>query len=98
MPRKEPEPVRITSANPSHSEELAGRQRRYVISMAIRTVCFLLAVVFAGGVLMWIFIAASFILPPVAVIIANAQAPTDPEPAESSFDPTRPELEPPPAP
>ena len=96
MSRKDPEPIRITSATPGHSEEMAGRQRRYLISMAIRTACFLLAVVFAGGVLMWVFILASFILPPVAVIVANAQAPTDPDPTDTAYDPTRPELEPPP--
>jgi hypothetical protein len=97
MSRKDPEPIRITSATRSHSDEIAGRQRRYIISMAIRTVCFLLAVVFAGGFLMWLFILASFILPYVAVILANANAPTDPDPSpETMFDPSRPELEPPP--
>jgi hypothetical protein len=97
MSRKDPEPIRITSATRSHSDEIAGRQRRYIISMAIRTVCFLLAVVFAGGLLMWLFIIASFILPYVAVILANANAPTDPDPSpDTMFDPSRPELEPPP--
>jgi hypothetical protein len=97
MSRKDPEPIRITSATRSHSDEIAGRQRRYIISMAIRTVCFLLAVVFAGGFLMWLFIIASFILPYVAVILANANAPTDPDPSpDTMFDPSRPELEPPP--
>jgi hypothetical protein len=97
MSRKDPEPIRITSATRSHSDEIAGRQRRYIISMAIRTVCFLLAVVFAGGFLMWLFILASFILPYVAVILANANAPTDPDPTpDTMFDPSRPELEPPP--
>jgi hypothetical protein len=46
---------------------------------------------------MWVFIVASFVLPSVAVIVANAQAPTDPEPTDTTFDPTRPEIEPPPA-
>lgn len=66
--------------------------------MAVRTACFLLAVVFAGSPLMWVFIAGSFVLPYVAVIMANAGARTDPDPApESVFDPHRRELEPPPA-
>jgi hypothetical protein len=95
MPRRDLEPIRITSATRSHSEEIAGRQRRYIISMAIRTICFLLAVVFAPGALMWVFIAASFLLPSVAVVLANAQAPTDPDPnPETAFDPMRPELGP----
>lgn len=101
MPRKDPEPIRITSATRSQSEEIAARQRRYIISMAIRTACFLAAVFVASRSLwlMWIFIIASFILPPVAVVVANAQAPTDPDPdPDTVYDPKRPELGPPPAP
>ena len=98
MSRKDPEPIRITSATQSHSDEIAGRQRRYIISMAIRTACFLLAVVFAGTFLMWVFIIGAFLLPSVAVIFANANAPTDPDPSpDTMLDPTRPEIEPPPA-
>lgn len=101
MPRKDPEPIRITSATRSQSEEIAARQRRYIISMAIRTACFLAAVFVASRSLwlMWIFIIASFILPPVAVVVANAQAPTDPDPdPDTVYDPKRPELGPPPVP
>ncbi len=99
MPRKDPEPIRITSATRSHSADVSGRQRRYLISMAVRTACFLLAVVFAGTFIMWVFILASFVLPYVAVVMANAQAQTDPDPEpDSLFDPVRPELGPPPAP
>jgi len=98
MPRKDPEPIRITSATYGRSADVAGRQRRYLISMAIRTVCFLLAVVFAGGFWMWVFIGASFLLPYVAVVMANAQAKTDPDPTlDNAFDPARPEIGPPPA-
>jgi fatty acid desaturase len=97
MARNEPEPIRITSATYGHSADVAARQRRYIVSMAIRTVCFLLAVVFAGTFWMWIFIIGSFILPPVAVVMANAQAKTDPDTApDTAFDPGRPELGPPP--
>ena len=75
---REPEPVRITTAHRSHGEDIAKRQRRYLISMGIRTLCFLLAVVSIGHWFMWVFLLASLVLPPVAVIIANAYAPTDP--------------------
>ncbi|HEX5987877.1 MAG TPA: DUF3099 domain-containing protein [Nocardioides sp.] len=78
MPRKDPEPVRITSATRSHSEDIAGRQRRYVISMSIRTVCFLLAVVSLGHWFMWVFLIASFVLPYIAVVMANAGSAADP--------------------
>ena len=97
MSRKDPEPIRITSATAGHSAEIAGRQRRYIISMAVRTACFVLAVVFRGSFLMWIFALASFVLPYVAVVMANAQARTDPDPEpDTLFDPMRPELGPPP--
>lgn len=79
MARKEPEVVRITTAPRSRRDDIAGRQRRYVISMTIRTVCFVLAVFCIGHWFMWVFITASFVLPYVAVILANAGAPTDPE-------------------
>lgn len=93
MPRREPEAVRITTAGRSHSDDLGHRQRRYVISMTIRTACFVLAVVFRGvPVLMWVLIIASFVLPYVAVVMANAGGSTDPDALET-FDPGRPSLE-----
>ncbi len=45
--------------------------KRYLISMAVRTVCVVLAVVVAGP-LRWVFIAGAVILPYVAVVMANA--------------------------
>jgi len=94
MARHDAGAIRITSAHTAHSADIAARQRRYVLSMAVRTLCFLLAVVFAGTFLMWLLIAASFILPYVAVVMANATASTDPDDAPThAFDPQRPELE-----
>ena len=96
MPRKDPEPIRITSATRGHSADIAGRQRRYLVSMGVRTACFLLAVVFAGTVWMWFFILGSFLLPSIAVVMANAQASTDPDPDPgNAYDPVRPALDPP---
>lgn len=89
MPRREPEPVRITSAPRSRSADIGQRQRRYLISMGIRTVCFVLAVVFRHvQPLMWTFIVASFILPYVAVVMANAGSSPDPGGPEY-FDPSQ---------
>ena len=82
MGRKEPEPIRITTATRSHSDDLRGRQRRYVISMTIRTACFLLCVASMGHWFMWVFLIASFVLPYVAVVIANAGASPDPAAAD----------------
>jgi hypothetical protein len=78
MPRKEPEPFRITSATRGHSDDIGARQRRYVISMSIRTICFLLAVVSMGHWFSWVFLAASFVLPYIAVVVANGGAAPDP--------------------
>jgi hypothetical protein len=78
MPRKEPEPFRITSATRGHSDDIGTRQRRYVISMSIRTICFLLAVVSMGHWFSWVFLAASFVLPYIAVVVANGGAAPDP--------------------
>ena len=72
MARREPEPVRITTATRSRRDDIGIRQRRYLISMGIRTACFVLAIVSIGHWFMWVFIAASFLLPYVAVVLANA--------------------------
>jgi hypothetical protein len=61
----------ITSAPKSLSTDLAGRQRRYLISMIIRTVCFLLTVVLPSPY-RWFALAGAMILPYIAVVVANA--------------------------
>jgi hypothetical protein len=78
VPRKQPDPVRITSATRGRSDDIGARQRRYIMSMAIRTVCFLLAVLSMGHWFMWLFLAGAVVLPYVAVVIANAGAAPDP--------------------
>ncbi|MFE6056235.1 DUF3099 domain-containing protein [Kitasatospora sp. NPDC056446] len=65
---------RITGARSSLSEDVRGRQRRYVISMLLRTVCVLLAVVL-WDVQRWLAFAAlagAVLLPYFAVLVANA--------------------------
>jgi hypothetical protein len=86
MARKEPVPVRITTATRSHHDDISMRQRRYLISMGIRTLCFVLAVVSIHHWFMWAFLAASFVLPYVAVVLANAGSSPDPGGPEY-FDP-----------
>ena len=70
--RKHPEAVRITTAAPSKAEEIAARQRRYLFSMAVRTLCVIGAVVVGDGWLRWVLIAGAVVLPYVAVVMANA--------------------------
>lgn len=64
-------PVAITSVRPARSVDIRRRQNRYLISMGIRTICFVLAIVTTGPV-RWIFVTAAIILPYVAVVLANA--------------------------
>ena len=98
MPRRKAErgnaaAVSITSASRPHSEDLRGRERRYVISMGIRTLCFLLALAFRTHWVVWVFLAGAVFLPYVAVVIANAGASTDPARDNHAFDPDRRALE-----
>jgi hypothetical protein len=67
--------VRITTAAESRDADIAIRQRRYLISMGIRTLCFVGAIVasLAGIHWLWpILIVAALVLPYVAVVMANA--------------------------
>jgi len=64
--------VRITTASASRDADISARQRRYVISMAIRTVCFVAAIVVGPGWLRWVLIVAALLLPYIAVVMANA--------------------------
>ena len=66
------EPVfNVTSAQVPLSADQASRNRRYLISMAIRSLCFV-ACIFASGWLRWTFFAGALVLPWIAVVIANA--------------------------
>lgn len=60
----------ITSAQVGLSKDQQARTRRYLVSMAIRTVCFLGAVL-AQGWLRWAFVAGAVVLPYLAVVVAN---------------------------
>lgn len=64
--------VRITTARPHRGEEIDSRVRGYLVSMAIRVVCFGAAVAVGPGVLRWVLMAGAVFLPYVAVVMANA--------------------------
>ena len=83
--------VRITTARSSAADDMRARQRRYAISMAIRTVCFVGAVV-ADGVLRWVLVAAAVLLPYVSVVFANTEGRRDD--GYLLDDPGRPEARP----
>jgi len=69
---RRPQPVLITEAQPSLAEQHAARKRRYVLTMAVRSVCLVLAAVFYQTLwLALIFAALGIVLPWVAVMMAN---------------------------
>jgi hypothetical protein len=68
---QEPEVHQITDAGVSLSEDQVGRTRKYLWSMALRTVCFIGAVV-TPSPWRWIMVAAALFLPYLAVVVANA--------------------------
>ncbi|MET8325446.1 DUF3099 domain-containing protein [Streptomyces sp. NPDC005181] len=90
------EVFRITGARQSLADDVRGRQRRYVISMSVRTVAVILAAV------LWnierpvavVALALGVLLPYVAVVIANAGRENTPSlPSAFVPPPVRPVLE-----
>lgn len=73
---------RITSAPRPHAEDQHRRIVQYTVSMAIRTVCLVLAFVVPGP-LRWLFIPGAVVLPYVAVVLANAGREQTPPPPEA---------------
>jgi hypothetical protein len=66
-----PGATNITDARPGTSADMTQRIRRYTITMAFRTACFLVAVIFAHGWLQWTLFGAAVFLPYIAVLLAN---------------------------
>lgn len=69
--------VEITSAPTNRFDEINHRERRYLISMAVRTASFIGAVIVFpySWVASAILMLASFLLPLIAVVIANSASP-----------------------
>ncbi|WP_432478475.1 DUF3099 domain-containing protein [Nocardioides sp. GXQ0305] len=84
--------VRITTAASSRADDIARRQRRYVVSMGIRTVCFVAAVLVGPGWLRWVLVVGALVLPYVAVVMANAVTTKSDDFALRGTPPGRPEL------
>lgn len=61
----------VTSAPKSLTNDLSSRQKRYFISMMIRTLCFILTVILPSP-FRWFALAGAVTLPYIAVVIANA--------------------------
>ncbi|WP_326693037.1 MULTISPECIES: DUF3099 domain-containing protein [unclassified Streptomyces] len=94
--RRQAEVFRITGARQGLQDDVRGRQRRYVISMLVRTAAFLLTV------LLWnvqrplavVTLVLGALLPYVAVVIANAGRENVPSlPSTVLANPPRPMLD-----
>ena len=60
----------ITDARSGTSKEMATRVRRYTITMAFRTACFI-SMIFVHGPFRWVLFACAVALPYIAVTMAN---------------------------
>lgn len=88
------EPVyRITGVRRSYLEEQHQRTVRYLISMGVRTACFIGAIL-TGGPLRWVLVGGAVLLPYLAVVFANAgRERSEPPPPEIFLRPDRTQLE-----
>ncbi|WP_435129496.1 DUF3099 domain-containing protein [Actinacidiphila sp. bgisy144] len=92
-----PEVFRITGARAGLTDDVRGRQRRYIISMSIRTVSVVLTVVLwnVERPLAWATLVVGLLLPYVAVVFANGGRENAPDLPSSYVPPlSRPALEP----
>lgn len=95
--KREAEAFRITGARQSLADDVRARQRRYVISMLIRTLAVLLTVVLwnVERPLAVVTLVVGTLLPYVAVVIANAGREQPPSlPSSFMQAPVRPALGP----
>jgi hypothetical protein len=60
----------ITTARTGATAEMNSRVRRYTITMAFRTACFI-SMIFVPGAFKWVLFACALLLPYVAVVFAN---------------------------
>lgn len=60
----------VSGVRSSLTDDVKLRTRKYAISMAVRTACFLGAI-FTEGTLRWILFCGAIVLPYVAVVAAN---------------------------
>jgi xanthine/uracil permease len=66
------DPILVTTAPISPRDERRGRERRYLITMGVRIVAFIVAIVFATGWIRVIAVILALVLPWIAVVVANA--------------------------
>ncbi|MEV7728094.1 DUF3099 domain-containing protein [Streptomyces sp. NPDC087917] len=94
--RNETEVFRITGARMGLEDDVRGRQRRYVISMVVRTLSVIATVVLwnVERHVAMVTLAAGLLLPYIAVVIANAGRESTPSlPSHFVPAPVRPALD-----
>lgn len=87
----------ITSVGRPLSEDVHGRATRYLVSMAIRTACFV-GIYFTDGWLRWAMAVGAIVVPYIAVVAANAgkERPKQADTLIETPDGARPQIEAPP--
>jgi hypothetical protein len=80
---------RISGARTGLTEDVRARQRRYIISMSVRTVSVVLTVVLwnVERPLAWVTLVVGMLLPYVAVVVANAGRENAPSAPTTSYVP-----------
>ncbi|SEG66260.1 Protein of unknown function [Thermomonospora echinospora] len=75
IPRRHADVYTVTNAPVPMSQDIGHRQRRYLLSMGVRTVCFVVAVIIAtAGAPLWIagaLVVTALVLPYISVVMAN---------------------------
>jgi hypothetical protein len=84
----------VTEAHQSRSAEINQRQRRYLLMMGIRVVCFVVTVVLFLNHAGWLTVipaAGAIALPYFAVVVANARQPGSSAPGFHAYEPNLPQ-------
>jgi len=83
----------VTDARRPMSEDIGYRERRYLLTMGVRALCFVIGIVFAltlHGSWRWLAVAAllgAVVLPYIAVIFANGGREPDSSARFASYEP-----------
>ncbi|WP_245974665.1 DUF3099 domain-containing protein [Thermomonospora umbrina] len=93
IPRRRAAVFTVTDAPVPMSEDIGHRQRRYLVSMGVRTACFVAAVLSAVlGAPVWVaglLVVGALVMPYVSVVIANGGR--EPQPRAHFEDAQRPD-------
>lgn len=101
MGKKAAKIISVTSVRRALSEDIQGRSRRYLFSMIVRIVCFILMLIIPSWPARIGLAAFAVVIPAVAVLVANAGREKGPAPTivhesgqldATRIDPRRPAL------